>query len=366
MLYSLLTTFINTSTVVSDKVYEQAVIWNGFEQSWGYNHRINRLGDYTGALNCDTAGECVVPWVHTAATGSGSDTATYQTQLLNVSAPEVGFLQGSTNFHVDEPRGEGNTVHYHTTQRLWAQGLLKHRQQLHVILGGFDLHAVKDPDKLSQFDISVANARYAYDGNWIVFDVDLDLKMDCDSAECDRFDHGVDYDVSVMWTLMAADQQLHVSHTQIENSYDWQKGRHAKELEIDQFQYQGLIQGQPGAFLSAFTAFQRISVTLDHDHHYQQWATRLSPPVYDPVGGAAEVGVTLFFKQWNQTSRRLLFSYTDRGSAQVQTTVALIQLQQGAVVPETVYGTMVWKANGEAASEAQSQQTQNLRLAVSP
>ena len=105
---------------------------------------------------------------------------------------------------------------------------------------------------------------------------------------------------------------------------------------------------------------------LDHDHHYQQWATRLSPPVYDPVGGAAEVGVTLFFKQWNQTSRRLLFSYTDRGSAQVQTTVALIQLQQGAVVPETVYGTMVWKANGAAANEAQSQQTQNLRLAVSP
>jgi hypothetical protein len=112
----------------------------------------------------------------------------------------------------------------------------------------------------------------------------------------------VEYDVSVMWTLMAADDELRVQTT-----------------------------------------------SMDDDHHYQEWSTAINPLVYDPVQGRAQLGLSLLFKQWNQRSRARLFSYADDGSARVRADLALVQLRQGRVEEEAVVGTVHWKATGGAA-----------------
>ncbi len=281
-----------------------------------------------------------------AATGSGSDVADYRSRLLLVDAPGVGFLQGSTAIHVQDPRGEGRTLHRSYTQRVRAAGLLQDRQQLHVVLGGFDLRSSRDPDKLSGLGISVGEVRYV--GEEVAFDVDLSLRLDCDSAECDIFDRAVDYDVAVMWTLLAADDQVRVQTTTMDSDYSW-VGKKGAELESSSFVRAGTIQGEPDNFSQAFTAFRGIFMDLDDDHHYQEWATVIRPLAYDPVQGSARVGLSLLFKQWNQRSRARLLSYADRGSARVRADIALFQLRQGWVEEEVVEGSVHWKATGGAA-----------------
>lgn len=342
----------------SGAVTDHAAIWNGFQQTWGYNHRLNRLGDYAGAPTCGGDGGCVVPAVHTAATGSGSDVGTYQSRLVMVQSPGVAFVQGSTLFHVDNRKGEGTLLHYTTQQRVAIREGLWNRGHYDVVLGGFDLRSTKEPDKVSQFAIGVDHAHV--EGTDVVFDVDLTLKLDCDSAECNAFKRGVSYDVAVMWTLMGADDEMHAQSSRMQVDYSWDRGRHATELEAPRQTH--LLRGVPGIYSTAFTAFHRISLTLDRAHHYQEWATRLFPMRYDAEYGLASVDVTLFFKQWNQESRQRWLSFTDRGSAAMEAELVLVQLRGGTVADQEVDGTTVWKANGRSADPVHSQSTRWLSI----
>lgn len=107
----------------------------------------------------------------------------------------------------------------------------------------------------------------------------------------------------------------------------------------------------------AFTAFQALSVELDHDHHMQAWSTALRPLSYDAATGDAEFDVSLLFKQWNRESRRRVLSFADRGSAAIRADVALVQLSEGYVAEQEVHGSMAWQANGREADVATSATT---------
>ena len=40
----------------SGEAVETALIWNGFAHQWGYNHRLNRLGNWIGPMACERDG----------------------------------------------------------------------------------------------------------------------------------------------------------------------------------------------------------------------------------------------------------------------------------------------------------------------
>ena len=358
MIPALVTALLSTPPqLFSNQVTDRAVIWNGFDQTWGYNHRVNRLGDYAGAPNCDMGGLCMAQVVHAAATGTGTDVADFRSHVTTVESTGVGFLQGATVFHVEQARGEGRALHYTATEHVRAAGLLAGRENLAAMLGGFDLRSKRDPDKLSRFAIAVGDVRYEDGGQSIVFSVDLTLQMDCDTAECDVGDRAVDYDVSVMWTLMGADDQLHVTPVSVNDDYAWLRARPSYELDAAAHQSTQRVTGLPGRYAVAFTAFQSLSVELDHDHHMQAWSTALRPLSYDPASGAAEFDVSLLFKQWNRESRRRVLSFADRGSAAIRADVALVQLSEGSVAEQEVRGSMAWQANGRQADVATSATT---------
>ncbi len=362
MLTPLLAALFVSPPIFSGEVAEHAVIWDGFDQSWGYNHRVNRLGDYVGSPVCDDTGACVAQAIHTAASGTGSDVAQYRSRMTLVEAPGVGFLQGATEFHVVDRHGEGLVLHYATTQEVPARGLLRNRQHLDVVLGGFDVRSLRDPDKLSRLSMAVSHARYVPGEDKVAFDVDLTLRMDCDSVECMMASRGVDYNVSVMWTVIAADDQVRVSSATIEDQYSWRRARPAFELSADAHRKEHQVHGLADGYAAAFTAFRGLSVTLDDDHYVQEWSTALGPTVYDPSTGVAEFDSSLFFKQWNLTSRRRAWSYADRGEADIQADVVLVQLSHGRATERVVDGVIDWRANGHAPDVTQSQASRLISL----
>lgn len=362
MVTTLLAAMLVSPPLFSEEVSDHAVIWGGFDQAWGYNHRVNRLGDYVGSPDCDDQGACFAQAVHTAASGTGSDIAQYRSRMTVVDAPGVGFLQGATEFHVADRHGEGQVLHYATTQEVPARGLLHGREHLDVVLGGFDVRSLRDPDKLSSLSMAVSGARYVPGEDKVAFDVDLTLRMDCDSIECMMASRGVDYAVSVMWTVIAGDEQVRVTSATIEDEYSWRRARPAFELWADAHRTLREVQGVPARYDIAFTAFRGLSVKLDDDHYVQEWSTALGPTVYDPARGLASFQSSLFFKQWNLESRRRAWSYADHGRADIEADIVVVQLAQGRAVERVVDGVIDWRANGHAPDASRSLASQLISL----
>ena len=73
-------------------------VWQGFSHYWTYNHRLNRLGDFIAQSSGEENKACTL--MHTAATGLGKDSATFQSRFAIVIAPDISFFAGKINFHL--------------------------------------------------------------------------------------------------------------------------------------------------------------------------------------------------------------------------------------------------------------------------
>lgn len=60
--------FLSLGALLNAQTENTAVVWRGFEHSWSYNHRINRIGNYVKMVSNDPYG------YHASASGLGSDT----------------------------------------------------------------------------------------------------------------------------------------------------------------------------------------------------------------------------------------------------------------------------------------------------
>ena len=79
-------------------------IWQGFSHQWGYNHRINRLGDWVE--NVSEGDSCIVKGTHTAASGSGADIATFAQYFTTVHSDLVETRSGVATFNLSGKEGE--------------------------------------------------------------------------------------------------------------------------------------------------------------------------------------------------------------------------------------------------------------------
>ena len=341
---------------------DRAVLWQGFEQRWGYNHRLNSLGDYVGPLQCDGV-DCGGTLVHTAASGSGADTAVYASRATVLQGPGVQFLQGSFRFAIDEEVGEGEPLTRTLAMEVPLDGALLDRDQYHLLLNGFDLYATDDADKLVFLDLALGAPEVSE--GVVVITAHLDLALDCDSLECDGFgdklDTSVRYIVEVPWLLVAADADaLRVTELDVATRYAWGDER-SEELERDDIARTIQVQGEPGWTEGVF-AFTSLSIDLDDEHHMAEWATQIRNPRHDPATGMAEATVDLMFKQWNEGSLDFVFSYTDAGDASNTAGLALLQLGNPCQAGLDARGSITWQADGSPATSAAAVRAHEVQL----
>lgn len=160
-----------------------AVIWQGYQHRWEYNHRVNRFGSYVRQrLRQDGTAGTVVG--HTAASGTGNDTAhfcEYATEIR--SAEGVAFQPGSGETVVECQRGD-ITPFVIRVDDLDLSPELQGRDRYTVVLNGFDLYALQHSEKIVTFDVDVTEPLIYAGGTKARFYIVGHLCFDCRSPEC--------------------------------------------------------------------------------------------------------------------------------------------------------------------------------------
>ena len=169
-------------------------VWQGFHHSWTYNHRLNRIGDWTRSLErADNRVE--VETGHSAASGSGPDEARFTTHTAVIRAGGVHSVEFRQKITISGTE-QAEQIFDREFRAGPADGIPAECEIFAALLSGFDLVAEDDADKLSSFHVATTTpARDPATGD-VVFNVVGALNVDCDSPECDN--------VSTMGALVSA------------------------------------------------------------------------------------------------------------------------------------------------------------------
>lgn len=166
-------------------------IWQGFHHAWEYNHRLNRLGSYVRCPSGDANHEALVG--HTAASGTGGDTAHFSEFVTRVRAADVGFQAGRAETLIECPRAVTTGFHIRVDDLELAPELVG-KERYAVVINGFDLFAEHHADKLISFDLEVTDPVVYADGTRMRFNIMGSLCFDCRTAECQLWPMALEVD----------------------------------------------------------------------------------------------------------------------------------------------------------------------------
>ena len=336
----------------------QGVIWQGFSQTWGYNHRLNSLGDWVGPLECSD--RCQVVMGHSAASGSGADTAHWSSQSTAVSAAGVRFRQGVIAFDIDERRAEGRIIRAEASIEFVD---IEDHTTTTALLGGLDIFAIDNADKLQELSLSLSAPELTDTGTLRVT-ASLDLRVDCDSIECDgllyrKFNHEVRYRVEVPVLLLTADEgAMVVSNTTLDAAYAW--GDHRTESAPMDRDAARMSASMADNVVAQTVGLTGLSVQLNQDYHFSGWSSRIE--LVDRM-----LHGEMLFQQWNRGSVESPLAKVNEIEAQVELSAAVLGFSDACTEAVRSDGEQHWKANGGSARSAEATtQTTHEILATCP
>ena len=316
---------------------EQSVlIWQGFRQSWGYNHRVARLGDWV------SGGEVH----HAAATGTGPDRAEFESLHLRWQADDLWWQ--NTVVELDLSGLEGEAVRSHITLEVPANPGAPEDTEVLALLSGFDLAATGSADKVQAFRVSLGEAGHDPVSGQLQVALEAGLTADCNSPECPRED-GVDYRlrVHVLWLWVRGSW---VSQ-RVEHATRWSRWQEPEATRVT-----GLLQANPGVVGANILAWREISFAMDRPAHLLRFHTVLHPGAYDPSTGVQAYEIEWGFLPWQRGMKAAhlpysLLAYRSGGEARWSGEVVLLQSGPGRVEPARVSGLLKWPGRNLPASD---------------
>ncbi len=346
------------------------VVWQGFEHAWTHNHRWNRFGNWVEALDECAQARCF-GMAHSAASGTSRDTATFEGELAQVTAPGVGFAQLAGDMNLSDLFQEEDLWTRVQVLRLPLQDLppaqaeaLRGRASLAAVFNGWDLYSEEGwaAAKPIDFALEVDEPRYDADEDVIEVVWRAFLRMGCSTEEC-RDEGSFNYRVKARVALLAWDDELAMGTAErFGHTFTWDAPANslghgdnpaATELVLDPIEAM-LPRSLPGG--AAFVATQRVMLHLFHwkegvtnvDQHMLEWRSRTGPPDVD-----GRFPLELMFKNWTEgMGRYQTFAYKDIGAASMATDLLLFELPDpDAVVRTTWAGYHFWAGQDQSASD---------------
>jgi hypothetical protein len=329
-----------------------AFVWRGHRHAWTYNHRVNRLGDYLTPLDCtngDTGDDeaCSARIVHTGASGTGSDTATFTSYYTEVHASGARFHSGEVSLSFDGR--EQRNLRVEQTVQLESAGRFGPDGEYAVLLNGYDLYVDgkrAKAKKIKQFRIWARNAEYADGG--VAFDVGGLLNMNCDSVECKHQSNHVRYTMDVRFVVVGHDEGgLHATTKPFETSYRWSKRREIEPEDVPLNASTNHVRGLRKRYDMALVGFRAIDFDLAKkgrykDHWYVNWTHSIRNVDYEPSSGEASFDLELFFKEWNKRTKKKVTSLARRGEAILRADTVLLQFERGRTRRAHTSGEIEW------------------------
>jgi hypothetical protein len=355
--------------------WQDAVIWQGFTHRWGYNHRLNRLGSY---VRLGEEGGWVAG--HTAASGSGPDTAHVAAFYGAIRSPHLVARPGVAHFAIDTLKGEAHPLDAQVQVPLGAAPLENPRYA--VVLNGFDLWAVDGADahKLMAFALQAGPPQVSEDRQRLTFSLGGSFKAHCATPECRGYPgalrrHRVRYALRVYYLALGGEAETFNvvrPEQRASTAYEWprrgneigpEQGRAALEIPLAADWADPAVANVPGLHRIAIDLEKtggHLIMRPDSAMHLLQWDMAITG--LRRTTGAVAVDLYLLFKNWARGMKAARRPYSegalrDAGRARLEAGVTLLQVRGGAYEPGQASAAIRWRTGAPASSERARRET---------
>jgi len=350
--------FFGQGLIIAQDNVHQTVLWRGYEHSWTYNHRINRLGNYVESVDDKMRS------THVSASGLGADSTFYTSHYTFIDCPTVGFHAGKVEIKLYGKEKQLLTKRIEVS--VPAPEGMKNKEHYITMLNGFDLKAVDRADKIKLLRLSVEDAEYAPAINEIRFYLKVALVVNCQSLECSRFNQQTTYDLNVRYLIAAGDiEDLDGTPKTLTKYYPW-----GKKDEFHHTAEKHHMFGRKG-YNSAALGIKSMALTLDSEHWTVQYNNNITPLAYDEATARMDFSLDLFFKEWQQgmkthSARPDLskFSSKKKGWCVLDLGVVLLQFKDAKIVHQKHKGSLYWVGNNAASSDSRAVSTKDLKFPI--
>lgn len=345
-------------------VRSRAVVWRGFKHRWEYNHRLNRFGSYVRSRD---EGRWAVG--HTAASGSGPDTAHVVDFYSAVKSPHVMSKPGVRSFSIVEDQGTLAT--FEVDVQVPIGGIFANKDRYAAVLNGFDLVADNGANKMMEFTLNAGYPEVSNDGQHLTFSLSGSFKGHCSTPECGGVGP-VHYDLEVYFLVLAGDTEYFnvVRAPEKANQYEWGWETAGDEIFAGQTGHRNanvpIDRNWEGAGVTNVPGLHHISVDLEKTGghpalsrgeavHMLEWDMAI--PDIQTGSASADVDLLLFFKNWTQGMKSAHFPHSqgalkDAGRAKLEAGVTLLQVKEAKQHDEEQsQATITWSADADASSE---------------
>lgn len=316
----------------------QSVIWRGFEHSWTYNHRINRLGNYA-KIDKDS-----IELAHLSASGLGADSTLFTNHYSIVESQTCLFKSGEVSIKLYGKEKQLITKRIEVSVPIDAK--FKGFDQFTGLLNGFDIKAVDRADKIQLLRISIEDPEYAPAIEELRFYLNVSLVTNCQSFECSRFNQHATYDLQVFYNVIASkNEDLFVTPKTITKNYSWDRKdeyHHTPEKNY-------IIGDISGNYVNAFIGIKSLALTLNSAHWTVEYNNNITPLAYNGASGRMDFSTDLFFKEWQQGMKSFSakpeyskFSSKKRGWCVLDLGICMIQMKQANIKHLKRSGQMYW------------------------
>jgi hypothetical protein len=339
-------------------------VWQGFSQIWGYNHRINRLGDWVE--NVSEGDSCKLLSSHAAASGSGADRADFTQYYAAIQSDLLQTQSGIATFNLSGKEGDYIAeVQTADVSFLEANELGTHYE---VLLNGFDLCTANGAkaDKIQALDIAIDSVWRDLPARKVYFRMRVALQFACSSAECESLNQVVDYRLKLYWLALGG-QGFVSDRSTFGSGRAWEKQDTAPTPPMARVALLG-----EARFPKATAGITGLHIQLDDEHHMLTWESRLQAAQYDK--GLLMVYLRMAFVQ-NHPSMYAAFKarYSGHprppahwavkrkpGSLAWEMDVALLQFEDAEITPHSRNGSVDWKTKHGAQMDAANEAAENV------
>lgn len=316
--------------------YNRALIWRGFQHSWTYNHRCNRIGDYVQYNGKPVS-------VHTSATGLGPDSTYFTSHYTYVESTDAVFKEGKASIKIETKEkqlSEGTE-----TVKIKVEEWMKCNDYV-SLLNGFDLKSDAGSDKIQLLRLSVEDPEYLADSGMLILRIQYSFVFNCQSIECSG-KNNVSYTLDLYYLLIGlSDFGTKATEQFFPRSYSWDK----KEELRDQPEEKIMSGVTMPIYDKAVVGIKAFSVVLNEAHWLLQWNNNVTPLEYSPATGKIRLSLDLLYKEWQEGMRGSQaapqpsqFAAKRKGWALLDTDIVLLQLRYAEIRHLGRTGSMFWK-----------------------
>jgi hypothetical protein len=318
--------------------YNKAIIWRGFQHSWTYNHRCNRIGDY---VQYNTGSPVST---HASATGLGPDSTYFTSHYTYIESSDVVFKEGCRSIRIEtrEKQLSEGTAMVEVTLDDW----MKNRSDYVSLFNGFDLKSDAGADKIQLLRLSMEDPEYSADSAKLQFNVRYSFVFNCQSVECSGR-NTANYTLDIYYLIIGLNEfGTKATEQFFPRSYSWDR----KEEVTDRPEEKVISGSSFPVYEKAVAGIKAFSVVLNEAHWLLQLNNNITPLEYSPATGKMRLSVDLLYKEWqegmrgsNAAPKPSQFAAKRKGWVLLDSDVLLLQLRTAEIRHLGRNGRMFWR-----------------------